>query len=75
VTAIEEWRYTMSKKIATVSLTDDELRARRKAILSKLGVSIAELHDRAKNYALVGDEYEAREELDSIAYLLGEPGV
>lgn len=57
-------------KIAT--LTDDELRARREQILSKLGISLVELRNRAAHYALVGDEHDAWEQLESIAFLLGE---
>lgn len=57
-------------KIATLS--DDELRARRTAILSRLGMSFDEFRDRAKHYALVGEEHEAWEQLESIAFLLGE---
>jgi hypothetical protein len=58
-------------RIATRS--DDELRERREAILSKLGVSLDELRERAENYALVGEEHDAWEQLESIAFLLGEP--
>jgi hypothetical protein len=57
-------------KIATLS--DAELRDRREAILGKLGVSLEDLRDRAKSYALVGEEHEAWEQLESIAFLLGE---
>lgn len=57
-------------KIATLS--DDELRDRRKAILAKLGVSFEDLRDRARSYALVGEEHEAWEQIESIAFLLGE---
>jgi hypothetical protein len=62
----------MSDKIATLSMSDEELRARRDEILSKLGVSFDELRSRAERYALVGDEYDAWEELESIAYLLAD---
>lgn len=57
-------------KIATSS--DAELRARRKAILEKLGVPYEDLLERAQSYALVGEEHEAWEQLESIAFLLGE---
>ncbi|WP_036465576.1 hypothetical protein [Mycolicibacterium iranicum] len=57
-------------KIAT--LTDDELRARREQILAKLGLSLTEIRNRAAHYALVGDEHDAWEQLESIAFLLGE---
>ncbi|GAB7141419.1 hypothetical protein [Mycobacterium riyadhense] len=54
------------------ALSDDELRARRDLILEKLGMTLAEVRDRAMNYALVGDEHDAWEQLESIAFLLGE---
>jgi hypothetical protein len=57
-------------KIGTVS--DTELRERRASILGKLNVSQEDLRQRAANYALVGDEHEAWEQLESIAFLLGE---
>ncbi|CPR79873.1 Uncharacterised protein [Mycobacteroides abscessus] len=57
-------------KIATLS--DQELRARRQIILDKLGMSIEDLRRRAKGYALVGDEHDAWEQIESIAFLLGE---
>lgn len=60
-------------KIATLS--DNELRERREAILRRLGVSIDDLQARAKSYALVGEEHEAWEQLESIAFLLGETRV
>lgn len=57
-------------KIAT--LTDEELRARREQIIARLGISLEELRDRAAHYALVGDEHDVWEQLESIAFLLGE---
>ncbi|MEZ0341654.1 hypothetical protein ACAG25_16925 [Mycobacterium sp. pV006] len=53
-------------------MSDDELRDRRNAILDKLGLTLDELRERAKNYALVGEEHDAWEQLESIAFLLGE---
>lgn len=57
-------------KMATLS--DDELRARRQQILDKLGVTLEELRDRARGYALAGEEHEAWDQLESIAFLLGD---
>jgi hypothetical protein len=57
-------------KIGTMS--DAELRERRESILRKLNVSLEDLRGRATNYALMGDEHEAWEQLESIAFLLGE---
>jgi hypothetical protein len=54
------------------SLSDDELRARRSEILARLGVTLDDLRARANGYALVGEEHEAWEQLESIAFLLGE---
>ncbi len=48
------------------------LRARREQILAKLGLSRDELRNRATHYAVGGDEYDAWEQLGSIAFLLGE---
>jgi hypothetical protein len=62
----------MGDKIATLSMSDEELRARREAILSRLGSTLEELRTRAAKYVLFGDEYEAWEELESIAYLLAD---
>ena len=58
-------------KIATLS--DAELRERREAIFGEgSNVSLYDLRYRAKSYALVGEEHEAWEQLESIAFLLGE---
>jgi hypothetical protein len=54
------------------SLSDAELRGRRDEILERLGVSIDGLRARARGYALVGEEHDAWEQLESIAFLLGE---
>lgn len=54
------------------ALSDAELRARRETILRKLDISLEDLSVRARNYALVGEEHEAWEQLESIAFLLGE---
>jgi hypothetical protein len=54
------------------TLSDDQLRARRAAILKRLGVGLEDLRDRAEHYALVGDEHDGWSELESIAFLLGE---
>jgi hypothetical protein len=56
------------------AVTNEQLRARREQILAKLGIPLDELHEWATRYALVGDEYDAWERLESIAFLLGESG-
>lgn len=72
LTTYLEGECAMGDKIATLSMSDEELRARREEILSKLGLTLDELRTRADKYVLVGDEYEAWEELESIAYLLAD---
>lgn len=54
------------------SLSDAELRRRRDDIVDRLGLSIDDLRTRARNYTLVGEEHDAWEQLESIAFLLGE---
>ena len=58
--------------VRVVSVERDELLARRDEILAKHGLSLTDLADRATQYALVGSEWDAWEELRSIAFLLGE---
>jgi len=53
-------------------LTPDELVERRCAILARLGVTLEEFTQRAESSALVGEEWETWEELEDIAFLLGE---
>ena len=70
-----EWTVTWQGELEMTkmaTLSDDELRKRRATILERLGVSVEELRERAERYTLVGDEHEAWEQLESIAFLLGE---
>jgi len=53
-------------------LSPAELEARRGEILRRLGVTLDELTRRAESSSLVGDEWEAWEELEDIAFLLGD---
>jgi hypothetical protein len=48
------------------------LEARRSEILAALGVTRDELANRALNFSLSGEEWEALTELEEIEYLLGE---
>jgi hypothetical protein len=52
--------------------TRAELEARREEILARLDVSLEELTRRVESSSLVGDEWEAWEELEDIAFLLGD---
>ena len=50
----------------------EDLETRRAEILARYGVSLDEFIERAQRYALVGDEWDAWDELRSIAFLLGD---
>ncbi|MGP3708941.1 hypothetical protein [Gordonia paraffinivorans] len=49
-----------------------DLLERRQQILDRLDTTYEDLQDRAEHYSLVGDERQAWEALQSIAFLLGE---
>ncbi len=55
-----------------VSVSRDELEARRADLLGRLGVTYEELSERASASALVGDEWEAWLALRDIQFLLGD---
>jgi hypothetical protein len=55
-----------------VTETRDSLIERRDAILAALGMTADEFDRLTETRTLTGDEWEAREELDEIAFLLGE---
>ncbi len=52
--------------------TRDELEARREDIVASVGRSEASLREDAEFGVLTGEEYEALDELDVIAFLLSE---
>lgn len=52
------------------NVTREELQARRAEILNRHGASLEEFVERAKQYALTGDEWADWDELQSIAFLL-----
>jgi hypothetical protein len=56
----------------TVEVTEEELRARRDAILHDLNTTLDDITERARVYALAGHEWDAWDRLQSIAFLLGE---
>jgi hypothetical protein len=53
-------------------VTRAQLRARRKEILDRVGVSYEDLAKRADEYALVADEWSAWDELREIDFLLAD---
>ncbi|MDR0359695.1 MAG: hypothetical protein LBJ87_09580 [bacterium] len=53
-----------------VEVSREELEARRARILDRVGVPLEELTRRAEASALIGDEWEAWQELQDIAFLL-----
>jgi RecA-family ATPase len=55
-----------------VTETRESLLARRDAILEALGLSLEDFRTLDETRTLTGEEWEAREELDEIAFLLGE---
>lgn len=58
--------------VRVVSVDRAELLARRAEILDKHGLTIQDFASRADHYSLVGAEWDAWEELRSIAFLLGD---
>lgn len=60
--------------MSTVVVTEsrESLIKRRQRILDSLGMSLEEFESLADSRTLTGEEWEAREELDEIAFLLGE---
>jgi hypothetical protein len=60
-------------QVSTVLETSREsLRERREQILRSLGVTNDELRERADSYRLVGEEWDAWEEITEINYLLND---
>lgn len=55
-----------------LSVTREQLIDRRDAILARLGVTLDEYMRRVDAAELSGPEWEARDDLDSIAFLLKE---
>lgn len=59
----------MAPNVLTV--TRDELLARREELLTQAGLTLEELRSRAGTYSLSGEEWELVTELDHIDFLLG----
>ena len=55
-----------------LTVTRSELVARRERVLEELGMTAKEFMEFAGTHSLDGKEWEALEELESIAFLLGE---
>lgn len=58
--------------VHVVNAQRQELVRRRSEILARHGVTLDEFTDRAARYELVGDEWDAWEELRGIAFLLDD---
>lgn len=55
-----------------IDVTREELIARRARILGSLGLTLDEYLSRAEANELSGLEWDVRDDLDTIAFLLGE---
>lgn len=55
-----------------IEVSRAELEERRGEILRRVGMSLDDLRDRAEAGALVGEEWEAWQQLRDIAFLLGD---
>lgn len=55
-----------------VEVTREKLLARRRAILARVGADLPEFTERARSFSLVGDEWDAWDQLQNIAFLLDE---
>lgn len=56
-------------------LSRDELLARREEILKRVGADLEEFTARAHSFSLVGEEWDAWDQLQNIAFLLDGPSV
>jgi hypothetical protein len=63
------WEVEMSP---VVTVTRSELEDRRRVLLDELGLSLEEFEALADTRTLTGHEFDVKEELDEIAFLLGE---
>lgn len=55
-----------------IEVTREALLARRDEILARLGLTLDEYMRRARESELSGEEWDVRDDLDSIAFLLDE---
>lgn len=56
----------------TIMMTRGDLEDRRAELLARLHMSLAEFSDVVETSTLTGEEWEVRDELEDIAFLLGE---
>jgi hypothetical protein len=69
----EQLRGKEDREMTHVHVADHhELVARRERILRDHGLSFEEFADRARSYTLIGEQWVAWNELQDIAYLLGD---
>jgi len=62
--------------IHVVEVTRDALLKRREQILARVGAAdLEEFTARVHSFSLVGDEWDAWDELQNIAFLLDGPGI
>lgn len=55
-----------------VTVTREALEERRRALLDELGTTLEDFERLAETGTLTGREFDVKEELDEIAFLLGE---
>ena len=55
-----------------VAVSREELERRRAEILDGIGISLTEIRTKAKSGSLVGDEWEAWQDLQDVGFLLGD---
>jgi hypothetical protein len=67
--AVEERGHSLAP---VIDVTRDKLLKRREELLEHLGMTLDEFSELASTRTLSGDEWEAMEELDGIAFLLGD---
>ncbi len=58
--------------VRVVRADPEQLEARRAEILARYGLTLDQFAERAEAYSLVGEEWEAWDELRGIAFLLDE---
>ncbi len=56
----------------TIAMTKEALERRRATILARLGLTIEEFADVVQTNTLSGEEWEARDQLEEISFLLDE---
>ena len=56
----------------TIAVTKEQLETQRASILNRLGVSIEEFAETVATNTLSGEEWEARDQLEEIYFLLDE---